>query len=71
MKALNKFWWLGLVGGLISVLIGFVLTNNVMAGILAITVWMGIGFLLAGIVNIMIAFGINSLQKNLSSQATP
>ena len=58
-------WWLGLIGGLIAVGVGFVLTNNLLVGALSVTYWMGIGFLLAGIVSIAIAFGIKAIQKNI------
>ncbi|WP_276388360.1 HdeD family acid-resistance protein [Eudoraea chungangensis] len=56
------YWWLGLVGGVLMILIGFKLTNNLLVGTMAITSWIGIGLLLAGIINIAVAFGLKSLK---------
>ena len=57
----NSNWGIELVGGLLSVFFGFVISGNFLAGTLAITIWMGIGFLLAGIVNVILAFGLKKL----------
>ncbi|GGZ84188.1 HdeD family acid-resistance protein [Algibacter mikhailovii] len=59
------YWWLGLIGGLFTIFIGFVLTNNLLAGTLAITYWIGFGVMLAGIVNIGLAIGLKSLKKEI------
>ncbi len=61
-KTGNSNWWLSTLYGLLSVIIGFFITNNVMAGILTITWWMGFGFLLAGI--IYISVGLRLKPKN-------
>lgn len=53
-------WWLGLLGGLLSMLIGYMITNDLAAGMLVITAWMAIGFALAGIVNIIIGVKIKN-----------
>lgn len=58
----NTNWWIGVLYGLLSIFIGFMITNNLMVGIMAITWWMGLGFLLAGIINITI--GISLKPKN-------
>ena len=60
-------WWLSIIGGLVAIFIGFVLTNNLLAGALVITSWLGIGFLLAGIVNIGVAIGAKSLKNALKN----
>ena len=57
----NSNWGLELVGGLLAVFIGFVISGNLLAGTLAITIWMGIGFLLAGIVYVIVALGLKKL----------
>lgn len=57
----NSNWGLELVGGLLSVFVGFIISGNLLAGTLAITVWMGIGFLLAGIIYVIVAFGLKKL----------
>jgi uncharacterized membrane protein HdeD (DUF308 family) len=54
-------WGLGLFSGVISVLIGYIIMSNLLFGVLAITTWMGIGFAIAGIMNIAIGFKLKSL----------
>ena len=54
-------WWLEMIGGLLTIFIGFVISGNLLAGALAITIWMGIGFLLAGIIYVFAAFGLRKL----------
>lgn len=53
-KAGQSNWWLGTLNGILSVIIGFFITNNILAGMFAITWWMGFAFILAGIINISI-----------------
>lgn len=57
----NSNWGLELVGGLLTIFVGFIISGNLLAGTLAITIWMGIGFLLAGIVYVIVAFGLKKL----------
>ena len=57
----NSLWGLGLLGGLLSILVGYFITNNTLVGMLTITTWMGVGFAIAGIVNIVIGFKLKSL----------
>ena len=57
-------WWLGLISGLLMVLVGFLISNNLLVGSLAITIWIGIAFLIAGIANISAALSLKSLRKN-------
>lgn len=54
----NPNWWTGVLYGLLSLFIGFIITNNILLGIMAITWWMGFGFLLAGIINITIGLSL-------------
>jgi uncharacterized membrane protein HdeD (DUF308 family) len=55
-------WWLGLLSGVLSVVIGYMIMSNLLFGALAITTWMGIGFLIIGIVNIVIGFRLKTLK---------
>lgn len=55
-KTGNTLWWVETLLGLLAVIIGFSMTNNILAGVLAITYWMGFGFLLAGIFNVSLGF---------------
>ena len=59
-KAGQSNWWLGTLNGLLAVIIGFFITNNVLAGMFAITWWMGFGFMLAGIINISVGLSLRS-----------
>jgi uncharacterized membrane protein HdeD (DUF308 family) len=57
----NSLWGLSMLGGVLSVFIGYFIMSNILVGALAITTWMGIGFAIAGIVNIAIGFKLKSL----------
>ncbi|WP_189359649.1 HdeD family acid-resistance protein [Algibacter mikhailovii] len=57
----NANWWLGIIGGALSVVVGYLITNNILVGMFAITSWMGIGFAIAGILNIIIGFKLKSV----------
>ena len=63
----NANWWLEMLGGLLTIFIGFVISGNILAGTMAITIWMGIGFLLAGIVYVVAAFGIKKVGRDISA----
>ena len=58
-------WWIGLVGGLLTVLAGYFITNNLLAGAVALTYWIGFGFIIAGIINISISLRMRKLKTNL------
>ena len=49
-------WWLELITGLLTVLIGYMIAGNLLVGAYAVTVWLGIGFLFAGIASIVMSF---------------
>ena len=55
-------WWLGLLSGVLSVVIGYMIMSNLLFGALAITTWMGIGFAIVGIVNIVIGLKLKTLK---------
>ena len=54
-------WWLSLLGGILTVLFGWFVMTDFFAGALAITVWIGIGLLMLGIVNIVASFHLKKL----------
>ena len=56
-----SMWWLGLLGGILSILIGYSITNNLALGTLAITTWIAMGFGIAGVVNVLIGFKLKSV----------
>ncbi|TNJ45636.1 DUF308 domain-containing protein [Tamlana fucoidanivorans] len=57
-----KNWWFGLISGVLSVIVGFIITNNLLVGTLAISIWVGVGFILSGLFNTNIAFKLKSLK---------
>lgn len=59
-KAGLKGWWLQLITGILTVIIGYTITFNPVAGILTITMFMGIAILLFGIYNVILAFGLKN-----------
>ena len=61
-KAGMPNWWLGLISGVLSILLGILISNNLLFGALTITVWIGIAFLIAGIVVIAEAFALKALK---------
>jgi uncharacterized membrane protein HdeD (DUF308 family) len=61
-KEEGSLWGFGMVSGVLSIVIGYFITNNTLMGMLAITTWMGVGFLLAGILNIVIGFKLKTLK---------
>ena len=57
----NSLWGLSMLGGVLSVIVGYFIMSNIIVGALVITTWMGIGFLIIGIVNIVVGFKLKSL----------
>ena len=57
----NSLWGLSMLGGVFSVIVGYFIMSNIIVGALTITTWMGIGFAIAGMVNIVIGFKLKSL----------
>ena len=58
----NSLWGLSMLGGVLSVIVGYFIMSNIIIGALTITTWMGIGFLIIGIVNIVIGFKLKVLK---------
>ncbi|MDW5288933.1 HdeD family acid-resistance protein [Formosa sp. PL04] len=59
----NSNWWITLLGGALTVFVGYVIMNNLFAGVFAITFWMGCGILLFGLANISMAFQLKNAKK--------
>lgn len=57
----DKNWWVNLVGGILTVIVGYIIMSDIITGAIAITFWIGSGFMLFGIVNIFAAFGMKKL----------
>ncbi len=58
----NSLWGLSMLGGVLSVIVGYFIMSDLIVGALTITTWMGIGFLIIGIVNIVIGFKLRTLK---------
>lgn len=59
-------WWLSLLGGILTVLIGWFIMTDFFAGAVAITMWIGIGLLILGIVNIALSLRLKKLNAAIS-----
>ena len=62
-KSGDQNWWVNLLGGVLNIIFGYIIMNNLFAGALAITVWIGIGVLVFGAANISIALRMRALNK--------
>ncbi|MFC3881728.1 HdeD family acid-resistance protein [Algoriphagus namhaensis] len=51
----SSSWWLEMLGGLLSILIGYLISSNLILGTLAITTWLGAGLMILGISIIALA----------------
>ena len=56
-------WWLKLLGGILTVILGYFITANLLAGAVALTLWIGLGILIFGIINISVSFGMRKVKK--------
>lgn len=59
-------WWLSLLGGILTVLFGWFVMTDFLVGTIAITMWIGIGLLILGIVNIAVSFRLKKLNKAIN-----
>ena len=66
MKDKAKNWWLSLLGGILTVIFGWFVMTDLFAGALAITIWIGIGLLILGIVNIVMSLRLKKLNAAIN-----
>ena len=59
----EKSWWMNLITGILTVIMGYFITFNLVAGAITITFWIGLGFLFFGLLNISIAFRMKKLKS--------
>lgn len=52
----SSSWGMEMFSGVLSVLAGYMISSDLFVGTFAITSWIGFGFLMAGIANIIMAF---------------
>lgn len=60
-KAGDQYWWTETFGGVLTLIIGYLIMINPILGALTITFWIGLGFLIFGALNISLAM---RLKKN-------
>jgi len=54
-------WWLSLLGGLLAILFGWFVMTDIFTGALAITIWIGLGLFILGIVNIVLSLRLRKM----------
>ena len=74
-RAVNPFWWIGLIVGLLVILLAFWVSGSDRVYALRqrsylILFWVGFMALFRGIAQIMLAFGIRQAGRNLNGSAT-
>ncbi len=56
-----KNWWIDLLSGVLTIIIGYLIMINPIIGALTITFWLGFGLLILGVATISIAFRLRPL----------
>jgi uncharacterized membrane protein HdeD (DUF308 family) len=54
-------WWMGLIGGILTALLGYMITSNLVVGAMAITFWIGLGLLIFGILNVLLSLRMRKI----------
>jgi len=54
-------WWLSLLGGILTILFGWFVMTDLFTGAIVITIWIGLGLLIIGIVNIALSLRLKKL----------
>ncbi len=57
---------MNLITGILTVIIGYFITSNIVVGAFTITFWIGLGILLLGLFNISIAFRMKKLNAEMN-----
>ena len=65
-KAGNGNWWLELIAGILTVIIGYGITFNPVVGIFTITTFIGISLLIVGFFNVVLSFDLRKIHKAIS-----
>lgn len=60
-------WWLGMIWGVLAIFFGFWIMFKPFAGAVAIVTLMGIFFLVAGLFNLAISFGLKGIKNDLEA----
>ena len=65
-KGGDSSWWVNLVGGILTVIFGYIIMTNLLTGVIAITFIIGFGFMLFGLINIFVAFRMKNLNTDFN-----
>ncbi|PWJ38558.1 uncharacterized membrane protein HdeD (DUF308 family) [Sediminitomix flava] len=57
-------WWLNLLSGIISIFLGFIITNDLLAGTIAITVLMACALISSGILNMALGYKLRKQKSD-------
>jgi len=57
-------WWLELIAGIVTVIMGYVIAFHPVISILAITTFIGISLLIVGLFNVVLSLDIRKVNKN-------
>jgi len=55
-------WWLSLLGGMLTIVIGYFIMSDLFAGAVAITMWLGLGLLIVGIINVVVSLKMRKVK---------
>jgi len=56
-------WWLSMLGGLLAIVFGWFVMTDLFTGAVAITIWIGLGLLILGIINIVVSLRLKKLNS--------
>ncbi|MGL1889858.1 MAG: DUF308 domain-containing protein [Reichenbachiella sp.] len=56
-------WWIKLLVAIFNVFVGYMIASNLSIGAFAMTVWLGIGLIVFGTVNIFVALNLRKLEE--------
>jgi len=51
-----------LFGGMLTVVIGYFIMSDLFAGVVAITMWLGLGLLIVGIINVVVSLKMRKVK---------
>ena len=65
-KGGDSSWWINLVGGILTVIFGYIIMTNLLTGVIVISFLIGSGFMLFGLMNIFMAFRMKKMNTVLN-----
>lgn len=60
-------WWMGILGGILGIIAGYFVMTDPLTGAITVTIWIGFGFLILGILSIALAFRLRKMGKELAA----